>query len=274
MTIAAVQQELHIRERYLEALENDDFDQFPGVVYARGFLRSYARYLDLDAEALLGRLPKPPEPPQPTPDESQEPPRRREPRPITVGRSGSQWPWVVIPLIFLVALLYFVGSHPGLFGSGQNHPSPPVTAPNQTSKKHHKTKPKPATQPTQPTAALTPAPATQGPYGGPQANYTVPAGPLTVSLQLTAPCYVYVDLDNAPSAQSNAVQPAGTLQYTAQQSFVIKLGVPSVATLTVDGQVIPLQGTQAQSVGISVQGGQPTQQQTTPTNTQTNTQGG
>ena len=253
MSIAAVQQELHIRERYLDALEHDDFDQFPGTVYARGFLRSYARYLGLDAEALLARMPKPAEPPQQPPPESNEPPRRRQARPLTVRHSGSQWPWVVLPLIFLVALLYFVGSHPGLFGGPQNH-TPPV-ATTGTSKQHNRPK-KQHQKPTNPqTATLTPAAASQGPYGGPQANFTVAKGPITVSLQLTAPCYVYVDIDNAPSAQSNVVQPSGTLQYTAQQSIVIKIGNPPAATLMVDGQQVPLQGSQAQSVGISVQQG-------------------
>ncbi len=255
MSIAAVQQELHIRERYLEALELDDYDQFPGDVYARGFLRSYARYLGLDAEALLARMPRQPEAPEPAPMDTGEPPRRRQMRPMTVGRSGSQWPWVVIPLIFLVALLYFVGSHPNLFGGSQTK-TPPVTtttAPKQgqTKTKHH---PKPKVK-TQPAITLTPAAPSQGPYGGPQANYTVPQGPITVTLQLTAPCYVYVDIDGAATPQSATVQTSGTLKYTAQQSIVMKIGNPPAAALQVDAQTVPLQGSGAQSVGVTVQQG-------------------
>ncbi len=255
MSLTAVQQELHIRERYLEALEQDDWEQFPGIVYARGFLRSYARYLGLDADDLLARMPKPPEAPEPAPVETNEPPRRRQMRPMTVGRGGSQWPWVVIPLIFLVALLYFVGSHPNLFGGAETR-TPPVTTtagqkkhPTQTRHKHKK---KPTTQPT---VALTPAAPSQGPYGGPEANYTVPSGPITVSLQLTAPCYVYVDIDGAATPQTATVETSGTLQYTAQQSIVMKIGNPPAATLQVDGQTIPLPGSGAQSVGVTVQQG-------------------
>lgn len=252
MSIGEVQQELHIRERYLEALEHDAFDQFPGDVYARGFLRSYARYLGLDAEALLERTPRPAEPRESALPDSSEPPRRRQPRSITVGRGGSQWPWVVIPLIFLVVLLYFVGSHPELFGGSQPRPAP-VTTPTTSTK--HRRKQQPQTQPSSGTLTLTPATSTQGPFGGPEANYTVAKGPITVTVQLTAPCYVYVDIDSASTPQSETVQTPGTLQYTAQQSLVIKLGVPSAATLTIDGQTVPLQGTQAQSVGVSVQQG-------------------
>lgn len=48
LELDAVQRALRIRRRYLEALENDRFDQLPGEVYARGFLREYAEFLGLD----------------------------------------------------------------------------------------------------------------------------------------------------------------------------------------------------------------------------------
>jgi hypothetical protein len=41
-----------IRVRYLRAMEADDWDALPGETYARAFLRTYAGYLGLDAEAL------------------------------------------------------------------------------------------------------------------------------------------------------------------------------------------------------------------------------
>jgi cytoskeleton protein RodZ len=44
-----------IRAKHLAALENGDYDELPGTVYARGFLRNYALYLGLDAEEILGR---------------------------------------------------------------------------------------------------------------------------------------------------------------------------------------------------------------------------
>lgn len=42
-----------VRVEYLRALENEDFGGFGGDVYAKGFLSTYARYLDLDPEPLL-----------------------------------------------------------------------------------------------------------------------------------------------------------------------------------------------------------------------------
>ncbi len=42
-----------IRPQYLEALEQDNFDHLPSLTQGRGLLRSYAQYLQLDAETLL-----------------------------------------------------------------------------------------------------------------------------------------------------------------------------------------------------------------------------
>ena len=43
-----------ISPRFLEALENEQWDKLPGGVFGRGFVRSIARYLGLDEQSLLG----------------------------------------------------------------------------------------------------------------------------------------------------------------------------------------------------------------------------
>lgn len=42
-----------IGPRFLEALENEEWEKLPGGVFNRGFVRSIARYLGLDEESLL-----------------------------------------------------------------------------------------------------------------------------------------------------------------------------------------------------------------------------
>lgn len=42
-----------ISERYLNALERDDLETLPGRVFAKGYIKSYAEFLDLDAQPLL-----------------------------------------------------------------------------------------------------------------------------------------------------------------------------------------------------------------------------
>jgi len=51
--LAQVEAATHIRTKYLEALENDRFDLLPGEAYARGFLRTYADYLELQADLFV-----------------------------------------------------------------------------------------------------------------------------------------------------------------------------------------------------------------------------
>jgi cytoskeleton protein RodZ len=50
------ERDTRIRMRYLSALEHEEFDALPGDAYALAFLRTYARYLGLDAEAYAAEL--------------------------------------------------------------------------------------------------------------------------------------------------------------------------------------------------------------------------
>jgi cytoskeleton protein RodZ len=58
ITLEQAERDTRIARRYLIALEREDFAAFPAEVYARGFLRSYAGYLRLNADELLARFPR------------------------------------------------------------------------------------------------------------------------------------------------------------------------------------------------------------------------
>lgn len=51
--IAEAAQGTRLREHYLYALEKEEFDQLPPGSYGRAFLRTYAAFLNLDAELLV-----------------------------------------------------------------------------------------------------------------------------------------------------------------------------------------------------------------------------
>lgn len=53
LTIKDIERETSIRAKYLEALEQGKYDQLPGEVYVKGFIRNYAKFLHLDAEKLV-----------------------------------------------------------------------------------------------------------------------------------------------------------------------------------------------------------------------------
>ncbi|MGD8456710.1 MAG: DUF4115 domain-containing protein [Anaerolineales bacterium] len=56
LTLHQVSREIRIRIRYLEALEQGNLGELPSAVHVRGFLRSYAEFLGLNAKELLDAL--------------------------------------------------------------------------------------------------------------------------------------------------------------------------------------------------------------------------
>jgi cytoskeleton protein RodZ len=53
LTFDEIEHHTHIRSHYLQALEVGDFDHLPSSVQTRGMLNGYARFLDMDVEAIL-----------------------------------------------------------------------------------------------------------------------------------------------------------------------------------------------------------------------------
>ena len=53
LSIAEVAARLRLASRQVEALEADAYEKIPGPTFARGFLRNYARLLQLDAAAVI-----------------------------------------------------------------------------------------------------------------------------------------------------------------------------------------------------------------------------
>ena len=53
MSLQEVSKATRIQVKYLESLESGIYEKLPADVYVRGFLRSYARYLNVDEQALV-----------------------------------------------------------------------------------------------------------------------------------------------------------------------------------------------------------------------------
>lgn len=91
-----VSERLHIRTRYVSAIEEGRFDLMPGKVYARGYLHKYAEFLGLDADQIVGQC---------LPTDSDATPRlapirvATAPRPSTVVPRRGYGMWVVLALV-------------------------------------------------------------------------------------------------------------------------------------------------------------------------------
>jgi cytoskeleton protein RodZ len=53
ISLAAIAAATKIKSRYLEAIESGRFDRLPGDVYARSYIRQYAKAIEYEVDALL-----------------------------------------------------------------------------------------------------------------------------------------------------------------------------------------------------------------------------
>src|ERR1019366_5767395 len=56
LTLEEISQELKISTRLLQAIESDQYDKLPSGLFAKSFVRQYARLLGLDEEAIAGEV--------------------------------------------------------------------------------------------------------------------------------------------------------------------------------------------------------------------------
>lgn len=57
MTVRDISQALHLLPIYIEALEEGNYKKIPSTAFVKGYMRSYATFLGLDADDLIARLP-------------------------------------------------------------------------------------------------------------------------------------------------------------------------------------------------------------------------
>jgi len=130
-----------IRAKYLDALENENYDVLPGKVYAKAFLRTYAKFLDLDTEEIMAEFNHKQNEAPPIEVNTSEPEKE-----ITVG-SKKNWRYVAAGLA-IVALIAFNS----LYHTGKRaqdvKPEPPKTVQKQpTENQPNPTAPNQGTKP-------------------------------------------------------------------------------------------------------------------------------
>ncbi|MBT9567340.1 MAG: helix-turn-helix domain-containing protein [Thiobacillus sp.] len=85
---------LRLMHRQIEAIESDDFQSLGQPVFARGFVRNYARLLGIDPDELLERMEGAPA--EPAPIAQSEPP---------LTRSWLTSPWVILLMLGVVVVV-------------------------------------------------------------------------------------------------------------------------------------------------------------------------
>lgn len=56
LDLATVAEQLHITRHYLSALENGEYQKLPAPIFAKGYMRTYAKLFDISEGPLLAAL--------------------------------------------------------------------------------------------------------------------------------------------------------------------------------------------------------------------------
>ncbi len=100
-----VEAAIKIRVRYLQAIENEEWDALPGGAYTRGFIRTYANYLGLDGDRLADDYKR-----STAPADGERVPKRVEPVPTGARPPRSRLRgWLTIALVCAVLVAAVVG---------------------------------------------------------------------------------------------------------------------------------------------------------------------
>lgn len=146
LTIADIEKATKIQSRYLNAIEEDDFDKLPGDFYVRAFIRQYAQIVGLDGKELLSEYHK--DVPESKPDEYVENSIDNKSEEVreTTNNKKDLWknylPRIAVGLgvIIVVLIIYFL--YAKISSSGQNNNSNNVAVTSQSSSKKSSSKPK------------------------------------------------------------------------------------------------------------------------------------
>jgi cytoskeleton protein RodZ len=235
ISISQAAVETRILQRYLVALEDGDYQHLPGDVYARGFIRNYADYLNIPADELIELY------------------RRErgmsEPIRVVPATSSPRVRGLVLPSffgVFFVVLVLVGGSYLALsalnFVGESARPdvatvptSAPTPPPLPTPAPEPSAPPQTTTVPTQP--ALGPAGAAIEPTIAPT---TVPDAPIFAEVSIDGGdnrgswLEIKIDGESVYRKVLNAGQSLPA--FKAQRDFWIRAGNAAVVSVVINGQ--------------------------------------
>jgi cytoskeleton protein RodZ len=209
--------------RYLEAMEADRFDLLPAPVFAKGFLREYARYVGLSPDDVVNHYLSEHHPEELAGDPKEDNTKvRARTKPLDSGPPPMRRNWSGGLLLGLAGLILLVLV--GLAAWFADHrrddrrdgpQAPPMTAPA----------PGPAA--VQPAAPARPSP-------------PPPSAPIQVSLDFGKDCWVEAVIDGGKHRFSELRVQGESLPLEAEKSIVLTLGNAGAVDIQVNGYPLPL----------------------------------
>jgi len=201
LTIQQAAAATRIRAHYLSALESDELERLAAPVYAKGHLRTYARYLALDPEPLVEMLHTEPQDPH---------------RLLSIGKLAVR-PRLVLtaPALAAAALVLLAGAFSGYAWR--------------------------QIQADQRTAITSPAaqPAAAAPIGTPRPSPTPALRPIVLEVHVTEEVWINAFVDGRPQyADGGKTLPAGSIVYFSGVDIKITSGKAAATFISVDGRSV------------------------------------
>ncbi len=228
--------------RFLRALEEEHFDQLPGGVFNKGFLRAYARHVGLDEEQAVADYLE-------ASGEGQPPVLNTDPEPIELPKpepseeTKFEIPWTGLALALLVIAVAFAIW--GVVSREKGHrETVPVNAgsmPSQDSIGSHE--PQPVAVNVSP-APVTSRPSVQTPTPTVAASRPAPSGKLSVLIKARDVCWIAITTDGKKSEvtlESGEEHPVA-----ANAEIVLRVGNIGAVDLWFNGKPLPAQGDNGQ----------------------------
>ena len=212
LTLSDVAEQIHIRSVYLNAIENEDWKAIGAAVYVRGFIRTYARFLGLDAEDAVARF-------------NQTAPPERSTTISTVTLDDDERPgpslWAILGGLVALALVAFVVYEYWQYAHAPNSQASVGVA-------------TPAPQPAADSAGSGPG---AGASALPSAMPSGSPGPAThhqLEIRLTQRSWLRVNVDGATRLEG--VFPAGTSRTFTGNVADVRAGNAGGVSVAVDGK--------------------------------------
>lgn len=265
VTLEDISVSTKIGTRMLRALEEEHFDQLPGGIFNKGFIRAYARCLHMDEEQAVAdylaatgasTVPK-------SENEDQAPilePPSREP-----SYSAATLPWGIFAVVLLITALGFAAwgfysresqkvapdstppaANPSNVSSPATAPQPPPEPKPAETANSSTTVPRPAEPATSPgTAASSPSQPVPPPpptSASSQPRSAVPANaPLRVLITAREDSWLSISVDGEIVTRALLSAPAQK-SIRAEKEIVIKVGNVGALDFEFNGHKLPTQG--------------------------------
>ena len=225
LTIADIEKGTSIRGLYIEHIERGNIDELPGLVYAKGFVRNYAKFLRLNAEALVQQFAEENgSTPPPVPAEPESAPRRislstvgdESLSSISIGGTRSSYASIFGKLAAgIIVLAALVGGGVAAISAINSPAQVPAAPPVKTE------------QPAAPAAA-----AEADASDTARAAHT---DGVNVSVTLTERCWTEVSVDGK-SVLEGIIEKGKTESWKGKESVVIRAGNAGALDVTFNGR--------------------------------------